>query len=202
VLDGGAGVFLLPELSVDAASAERVVAELASRRVSIGVAGTSHDDDAGARRNVARVVGRGGSRGRQEKMVGMTDPSGALEDIVPEKPILEVFLGAEWSAVVLICRDFIVQGIGGVLDVIPSMPAPGGTWRPRTSDFENQAARIASRQGHVLVANTCSPGDEAVVVLLSRPTTEPLETRMIRVSRAEKAPPSVWGSPLVGPQEP
>ena len=84
------------------------------------------------------------------------------------------------------------------VDVIAGTSAGGINGAALALAQVNQAARIASRQGHVLVANTCSPGDGAAVVLLSRPTMEPLETRMIRVTRAQKEPPSVWASLLAG----
>lgn len=191
--DGDEGGFvLLPEVCAEHDVALRIAEHLATQTLIAGVAGSAHDDSTGVRRNVAYVVGRGGLRATQEKIVPMVH-EGRTEDIAQERPSLEVFLGLDWSLAVVICRDFIDVKIHEVLRQLRPTIVLVPACSPKTLDFEVRAADLAAGQAHVMVANTCSPNDtEPAVVLWARPINRPITEQMRRISRHDVQLPHRW----------
>lgn len=193
-------VVVLPEVAVSDEQAREVGRVLSARKVLLGVCGSAHVVGAdGVRANVSRIVSRQGLEATQRKIV-RASLHGRTEDIETADPTLEVFFGSTWSAVVLICRDFIDQRILELVRILRPGLVLVPACSPSTPDFENDAASLASAQAHVLVANTCEwsgpDTEDPAVSIVSRPSNAPLGERVHIQRRSSVIPPQEFTQKL------
>lgn len=170
---------VLPELCLDSEGIEEVALwiETKAKHIALAVCGTHHCERSG-RRNVAVLASPFSPRLEQAKVVGVSWPVDAtelLEDIERQNTTLLLISGRVWSAVILICRDFIDAQLSSLVLALRAslVLVPACSWR--TVDFQATAGRLASQgQAHSVVANQCSPSDAETsdVAILGRPTND------------------------------
>jgi predicted amidohydrolase len=192
-------VLVLPELSVDAALLDAVRAWYgAGRRPCLLVAGSHHVEDApdgGAagplRRNRAvAMLPHGEVVHHKFARFLFADADGVqrVEDIDRHPRQITLHLCRDWSFTVLICKDFLDEGVVHLLGELRVRMVLVPAFSEKTQAFEGLAhALTVNAQSTVVVANT--PGaDDAAVGIFARPT---LDRALLVGSAADHPPPVV-----------
>lgn len=160
---GEATIVVLPELCLDAETAQEILADFRGLRskVRLFLAGSHHVEVGGFRRNQALAL----LRGRKEPLhywksapfvarYGMNRP--LQEDIHLEaEPLITAYFSGDWSFSILICKDFLdarmrnlLTDLGVNLLLLPAMT-------PVTDAFEAFAQPLTqTNQAWVVMANT------------------------------------------------
>lgn len=172
---------LMPELSLDSAGCDGVAQWVTTdaKHIGLAVCGTHHAQGDGPRRNEAVLASSISPTLRQSKVVGFEfkpTPGGRelREDIEAHGTRLHLITSQGWSALILICRDFIDADLSTLARKLRASLILVPACSPRTADFRAGAGNLASKaQAHVLVANKCDEGEEEPdCVLLARPSTQ------------------------------
>jgi len=191
------GIVMLPELCLDSDGVEAVAAWVAdnAKNISLAVCGTHHTAASGTRSNVAVIASSLAPTVRQAKLTGMDwrpqdCPYELREDIETVGTQLLLLTGQSWSALVLICRDFIDRELGAFAAALRTSLLLVPACSPRTVDFQGTAAELASKaQTHVVVANKCDDSpEEPDLALLTRPVSNGNESLIRLGSRGVPLP--------------
>ena len=196
----GSAIAVLPELCVDEAGAVAIAdwVETNAKHLSLVVCGSFHRELSGVRENVAIVTGAGRAReGRIEQpklrpFVFPLDGRDFTEDITEVERVVTIFSGRWWSALALVCIDFInddvkrfAEDLRPALVLVPACTA-------KSDVFHATALSHAARgQAHTIFANLNATGG-AETAIISRPTRVP--SAVIRTVSADFA--SVHVTPL------
>lgn len=176
----GAGIVVLPEVCLDAAGIRDVAewAQISARSIFMAICGTHHTVADGSQRNVAFVASRFSPALQQSKVIGMEwKPPGAShslrEDVENIDTPVVLITAQSWSAIILICRDFIDVSLSRLAADLRISLILVPACSPRTTDFRATAESLASTaQAHVIVANMCDIGsDKPDVAIAARPVT-------------------------------
>jgi hypothetical protein len=164
-------IALLPELSLDVAGVEAVLAWSQDRGHPFGllIPGSVHTAiEEGRQANVATLQFGNGDRSTHRKfnpfildlpVEGRREAH--TEDISTGDPTLTLHLLGDWSFMVLICKDLLEDGVAPLLQELRARLVLVPARSPRTTDFEAvAAAHAAAVQGMVLIANEADPDPE------------------------------------------
>jgi predicted amidohydrolase len=195
----GAAVVVFPELSVDDAALTRIRARLArtASRPALVVAGSRHLRGTGATRNVATLLSATGEvthakfnpyfAGEQREDIALVPAEVRAHGVVDDAGRLA------FSAVVVICKDFLAPGAQRALEALRPTLVLVPAWSQKTSIFESDAIGLTGKtQATVVVVNQADPGpagdEDPAVVILTRPLAS---GGPIIIRRSEVAPPTI-----------
>lgn len=181
-----AHIVIAPELSLDSAGCIETAAWVTNEaeHIALAVCGTHHAEDDGPRRNEAIIASSVSPMLKQRKLVGVEIKTAAgarelREDIEANGTPLLLITSQSWSALVLICRDFIDAELSSLARQLRVSLVIVPACSPRTADFRAGASELASKgQAHVVMANKCAESDESDCALLARPSTDRAEGRI------------------------
>ena len=169
--DAAVDVLVLPELCIDRAGAELLLAERQrlDNEPAILVAGSHHaEDDDGHRRNTCwAVVGRGGrlEHHKFERFEYDCPRTGGcrVEDIHTAPRRIRLYCGAPWSLTLLICRDALSEPVQRLLRELRPGLVLVPSFSLKTSPFIPVAEALANaNQAFVVIANGPVPPDRVV----------------------------------------